>query len=1014
MTELQAADFDSFFGELYRDQRGRPLEPFPWQRRLVRRVLGEAGEPPGWPRVLALPTASGKTAAIDVAVFTLACQAEARPEERTAPRRIFFVVDRRVIVDEAFERARRLAKRLAEAGDGVLGRVADHLRATACLDPDEPPLAAHELRGGIYRDDAWARSPLQPTVITSTVDQLGSRLLYRGYGVSSKSWPIHAGLAGHDALVILDEAHCARPFGETLEAVSRYRRWAQEPLAAPFAYVAMTATPRPDTPEEEIFRLKEDDRSHPELIRRLEAEKPIALVPPIPGKTGASRFVRALVDEAEGFVHAGARRIAVLVNRVATARRVYERLDEALGDRVLMIGRMRPWDRDRLMDRWGTLLKAGPGRADHDRPILVVATQCLEVGADLDFDAMVSECASLDALRQRFGRLNRLGRDAARGALRGSLLVASDDLKGKEDDFLYGRALRETWAWLDRHATDAEGRRRVDFGIDPLDRLLADASAADRALRERLAPPAPHAPVLLPAHLDLWAQTAPVPAPDPDVSVFLHGAERNSPEVQVCWRSDLAVPDQENPDWSPLLATWTSTVALLRPTAAECVSVPLYLVRRWLDGTTTSTRALTDVEGAAPPPEEPARTEVDGPRRIALRWRGPEESLIAHRSSPPRPGDTLVIPTALGGWDIFGFVPAGADGSPAVDVAEPPQLERRHRPVLRLHPALLASWPEGPVRTELEDLAAWSEASAEENDFAARAREALERAMDEGAAPADLAGSLRELLDRGFDALPHPSGTGWVLCGRPRPRPEPEVLALAAETFTSDDDSASATVNVPLGDHCGKVGELAGRFAEAGGLPDTLVEDLRLAGTLHDLGKADRRFQAWLYDGSTLAAQLGPLLAKSERLPESLRERERARRRAGYPRGARHELVSIRLAESAPDVLGSAHDPELVLHLIGSHHGRCRPLAPVVDEDEPVEVRVEVDQAGHRLQASSATGLERLDSGTAERFWRLLRRYGWWGLALLEAVLRLADHRRSEAEERLFVATESTGERRVS
>jgi len=52
-----------------------------------------------------LPTASGKTACMDVALHALAAQAERAPHQRTAPRRIWFVVDRRIVVDEAHERA---------------------------------------------------------------------------------------------------------------------------------------------------------------------------------------------------------------------------------------------------------------------------------------------------------------------------------------------------------------------------------------------------------------------------------------------------------------------------------------------------------------------------------------------------------------------------------------------------------------------------------------------------------------------------------------------------------------------------------------------------------------------------------------------------------------------------------------------------------------------------------------------------------------------------------------------
>ena len=87
----------------------------------------------------------------------------------------------------------------------------------------------------------------------------------------------------------------------------------------------------------------------------------------------------------------------------------------------------------------------------------------------------------------------------------------------------------------------------------------------------------------------------------------------------------------------------------------------------------------------------------------------------------------------------------------------------------------------------------------------------------------------------------------------------------------------------------------------------------------------------------------------------------------------------------------------LCLHLIESHHGHCRPFAPVIYDPEPVDVSVDLN--GSTLSSRSTTELERLDSGVSERFWSLTRRYGWWGLAWLEAILRLADHRRSEWEE---------------
>ena len=114
VTELNATDFSAFFTALWGQV------PFAWQEELARRVVEPAESP--WPDALALPTASGKTACLDIAVFALAAQASrlARKQAITAPRRIFFVVDRRVIVDAAYERARLLADTLQSATDGIL------------------------------------------------------------------------------------------------------------------------------------------------------------------------------------------------------------------------------------------------------------------------------------------------------------------------------------------------------------------------------------------------------------------------------------------------------------------------------------------------------------------------------------------------------------------------------------------------------------------------------------------------------------------------------------------------------------------------------------------------------------------------------------------------------------------------------------------------------------------------------------------------------------------------------
>jgi len=168
-------------------------------------------------------------------------------------------------------------------------------------------------------------------------------------------------------------------------------------------------------------------------------------------------------------------------------------------------------------------------------------------------------------------------------------------------------------------------------------------------------------------------------------------------------------------------------------------------------------------------------------------------------------------------------------------------------------------------------------------------------------------------------------------------------------------------------------------FAEAAGFSAALVADLKLAGHLHDIGKADPRFQAWLHYGDPLGTEPDLVLAKSERsLPQV------ARAASGLPEKWRHEALSVRLAR-VEQRFAEANDPELVLWLIGTHHGYGRPFFPHQDLME------KAPDVGPQSLAFDWRGLD-----WPSLFARLKARYGVWELARMEAVLRLADHRASE------------------
>src|SRR5712692_8896295 len=94
----------------------------------------------------------------------------------------------------------------------------------------------------------------------------------------------------------------------------------------------------------------------------------------------------------------------------------------------------------------------------------------------------------------------------------------------------------------------------------------------------------------------------------------------------------------------------------------------------------------------------------------------------------------------------------------------------------------------------------------------------------------------------------------------------------------------------------------------------------------------DRRFQAWLH-GSEIKALAA--LAADQPLAKYGRDPKQWKPSAAfnYPRGSRHEFVSIRLFEQT--CKPKTADTELIKLLIGTHHGHGRAFVPVVKDSRP-------------------------------------------------------------------------------
>jgi hypothetical protein len=212
--------FDSDFQAL----TGHP--PFPWQRDLFANHFMKGS----FPDACTLPTGLGKTSVVAVWLLALA----ANPSK--VPRRLVYVVNRRTVVDQTTAEVEKYRMNLEHLPD-----LAARLSAL-CAEPVKVPLALSTLRGQFADNREWSGDPARPAVVVGTVDMIGSRLLFSGYGCGFRTRPPHAGFLGQDALLIHDEAHLEPAFQARIEAIRAEQRRCGE--FRPFHVTALTATPR--------------------------------------------------------------------------------------------------------------------------------------------------------------------------------------------------------------------------------------------------------------------------------------------------------------------------------------------------------------------------------------------------------------------------------------------------------------------------------------------------------------------------------------------------------------------------------------------------------------------------------------------------------------------------------------------------------------------------------------------------------------------------------------------------
>lgn len=965
MNSMRGQNFPKLFEEL------TGARPFPWQAALFADFIeGKI------PESANLPTGLGKTSIVAIWL----CAVAIAPGQ--IPRRLVYVVNRRTVVDQTTAEAERLRDGLKKPG---LAEVRDRL-ASMCALPlpitDAPPLAISTLRGQFADNGEWWADPSRPAVIVGTVDMIGSGLLFNHYAGGFKTRPLHAGFLGQDALLVHDEAHLEPAFQKLLESIVAAQGASNDPRK--LRVIELTATSRAVNPSTDVrpFGLDENpndkDTDNETVKERLNARKRLSLVPVTKTENGEDKANdRTVHDKIVEFALAkkdSGRAVLIFVRSVEAATRIKRDLDTKKCNATPLIGTMRGKERDDLVTRDPVFQRflsekdRFPGVEVPPGTVFLVATSAGEVGVNISADDLICDLSTYESMAQRFGRVNRFGERKDNDASE-ITVVYRTNLQANYDEGLEkaNSAKKDPEKKVAAYEKQHQSDLRVIKTLALLKKLNGNASPAaldGLPATERIAAfsPPPELRVATEIQFDAWALTSirePIAA-RPPVAPYLHGeAELQLPETHVAWREELdvlgtaelrdAYPPADLLEDFPL-----KPHELLRDTSERVFDQVAALLRKrqdndaplphaWLvgeDGNVTVfplARLVSD-DGAAA--EEEEQDEEEGGNDEADKK---AEKARKNRAIAALANATLILPASLGGIEN-GLLTANATRSAEskADVADIVAKDAAHKiPAQRCR--VWNNTPDVPATLATAGF---------------RIIRVIDTCLDEEDADDSEETGLRYWLWLGSKAS---NSTGARIV------PPAETLATHTNAVAAN-AAAIAAKYFPE------------ESALAVGEPD-LRRCIILAARLHDLGKDRAQWQHNLGNLNYDPAKPETILAKPA---PGMRVRNVAEH-------YRHEFGSLNSAESRatggrPKLMGAEAEfaaldnteRDIVLHIVAAHHGRARPHFPA---DEIFD-----------YTSGSPEELYPPATQVPRRFARLQERFGRWGLAWLESVLRAADY----------------------